>query len=337
MPELKPEIAVVGAGSFGTCLASVLAQRGESVYLWGRDAATMAELAETRRHPTRLEGIELPGPVVPTADLERALTAPMVIHAIPAQQTRGFWEEHGGRLRSDARVLLAAKGLERDSGSRLDEVFVELFGDDWVTERLAALSGPTFAMELARGVPSVAVVAARREPVAQAFQQALAVPFFRLYTSVDLVGVEVAGALKNVVALAAGMSDGLELGLNTRAAIITRGLAETTRFGVAQGADPATFSGLAGVGDLVLTATGNLSRNRTVGRRLGAGETLDDILADMREVSEGVPTAASTLRRAEALGVEVPICEQINAILFEGKDPGRAVFDLMTRTLKREG
>jgi len=239
-------------------------------------------------------------------------------------------------LHPEARLLLAAKGLERDSGLRLDEVFSELFGPDWMREHLAALSGPTFAKELAAGVPSVAVIAAHHEPLALAFQHLVAGPSFRIYASGDLVGVEVAGALKNVVAIAAGISDGLGLGHNTRAAIITRGLAEMVRFGVAQGADPATFSGLAGVGDLVLTATGDLSRNRTVGKRLGAGERLTDILADMSEVAEGVPTTASTLERAAALGVDLPICREVGNILFHGKDPGQAVYDLMTRTLKKE-
>lgn len=332
----RPQLTVLGAGSFGTCLAAVVGLTGEPVRLWGRDADTMATLARTRRHPNRLDGFELPANVLPTADLDEALACPMIIHAVPAQATRRFFGDIRDHLHPEARVLLAAKGIERGTGLRLDEVLAEVMGPDWIDSRLAALSGPTFAKELARGVPSAAVVAARSEPLAIAFQQQLAAPFFRLYTSADLIGVEVAGAVKNVIAIAAGLSDGLGLGLNTRAAIITRGLAELTRFGVAQGADPATFSGLAGVGDLLLTATGDLSRNRTVGRRLGAGESVEAVLGSMDEVAEGVTTTASTLERAQALGVDMPITTQVAAILFEGKDPSRAVFDLMTRTLKRE-
>lgn len=336
MPLNHPDVAVIGAGSFGTCLAMVLARNGRKVMLWGRDAEAMATLEATRRHPTRLSDAELPPGVTATADLAQALRASMLIHAVPAQATRAFWQAHRNQLRTDARILLAAKGLERDTGLRLDEVFSELFGADWTRKHLAALSGPTFAKELAAGLPSVAVIAAHHEPLALAFQQLVAGPSFRIYASGDLVGVEIAGALKNVIAIAAGISDGLGLGHNTRAAIITRGLAEMVRFGVAQGADPATFSGLAGVGDLVLTATGDLSRNRTVGKRLGAGESLDDILATMPEVAEGVPTTASTLERAAALGVELPICREVGNILFQGKNPRQAVFDLMTRTLKKE-
>lgn len=335
MSNSPARVAVVGAGAFGTCLAAVLGLKGERVLLWGRNAEAMAALAETRSHPSR-EGITIPAAVEPTADLAAALACPLLINAVPAQQTRAFWGPLRDRLHPDVGLLLASKGIEQGTGLRLDEVYAELFGVDWVRGRLAALSGPTFARELARGVPSAAVVAAADERLAVTFQTALAAPFFRLYAAGDLIGVEVAGAVKNVIAIAAGLSDGLGLGLNTRAAIVTRGLAEMTRFGVAQGADPATFSGLAGVGDLLLTATGDLSRNRTVGKRLGAGESVADVLGGMQEVAEGVTTTRSTLERAVALGVEMPIAEQVGEILFNGKDPSRAVFDLMTRTLKRE-
>ncbi len=334
---MKPDVAVIGAGSFGTCLACVLARTGTDVYLWGRDADVIHEIDESRQHPTRLPGIKIPADVIPTADLDEAMSATFVVHAIPAQQTRGFWQDHQHLLKSDGVILLAAKGLERDTGLRLDEVFTEIFGDGFVDQRLAALSGPTFATEVAAGIPSVALVAARDHRLATAFQGLLAGPTFRIYTSTDLTGVEIAGAVKNVFAIAAGVSDGIGLGLNTRAAIVTRGLAEMIRFGEAQGAELQTFCGLAGVGDLLLTATGDLSRNRTLGKRIGAGEKVDDILADMTQVAEGVPTTASTIARAEELGVELPIVEQVGEILFDGKDPEQAVFDLMTRTLKKEG
>ncbi|RMF13794.1 MAG: NAD(P)-dependent glycerol-3-phosphate dehydrogenase [Candidatus Dadabacteria bacterium] len=329
-------VAVIGAGSFGTCLAVHAARIGLDATLWARDPEVVRHIRRYREHPRRLRGVNIPDGVHATHDLDEALSVGQIIHAIPVQQTRAFWQEHRDRLPSGATILLAAKGLERDTGLRLDEVFAEVFGEDWVTANLAALSGPTFAAEVAAGVPSVALIAAFNEALAEAYQILLAGPTFRLYRSTDLIGVEVAGAFKNVIAIAAGVSDGLGLGLNSRAAIIARGLAEMTRFGVAQGAERDTFSGLAGVGDLVLTATGELSRNRTVGYRLGQGDTLEDILAEMSEVAEGVPTTASVVERARQLGVEIPIAEQIWSVLANGNDPRQAVHTLMTRSLKRE-
>lgn len=330
------DVGVLGAGSFGTCLAIHVAKLGHKTVLWSRNKHIVEQIQQTGRHPTRFTDVPIPDNVRVTDELTMALSAPLLIHAIPAQQTRHFWTGKQAAIGEDTRVLLAAKGLEETTGDRLDEVFSQLFDSQWVTTHLAALSGPTFAAEVAKGVPSVALVAALDENLAESFQTLLASPTFRIYTSLDLIGVEVAGAFKNVIAIAAGAADGLGLGLNTRAAIIARGLAEMTRFGVAQGADPATFSGLAGVGDLVLTATGDLSRNRTVGMRLAKGETLNHILQAMGEIAEGVATTASVVRRAKLLGIEIPIAEQIHEVLFDMKDPKQAVHDLMTRTLKRE-
>jgi glycerol-3-phosphate dehydrogenase (NAD(P)+) len=218
----------------------------------------------------------------------------------------------------------------------MDEVLREVIGEEPVRKSMAVVSGPMFALELARGLPTVGVVASYSSEVAQYFQELFATPSFRVYTSDDVVGVEVAGALKNVIALAAGASDGLGLGLNARAALITRGLAEITRFGVAMGANPLTFIGLAGVGDLLLTATGDLSRNRTVGYRLGKGESLEEILSTMKEVVEGVPTTLSAVHRARDLKVEIPIIQEIGEVLFNKKPIERAIYDLMTRALKPE-
>jgi glycerol-3-phosphate dehydrogenase (NAD(P)+) len=330
------DVAVLGAGSFGTCLAIHLAKLGRNTVLWARNPDLVENIRKHGHHPTRYPHIPIPLGLKVTHELTTALSAPLLIHAIPTQHTRSFWSGKQATIGDDTRILLAAKGLEQATGDRLDEIFSQLFDSQWVTTHLAALSGPTFAAEIAAGVPSVALVAALDERLAETFQTLLASPDFRIYSSLDLIGVEVAGAFKNVIAIAAGAGDGMGLGLNTRAAIIARGLAEMTRFGVAQGADPATFSGLAGVGDLVLTATGDLSRNRTVGMRLGKGDTLDDVLKDMREIAEGVPTTASVVTRAKMLGIEIPIAEQIYEVLFNRKDPKVAMHELMTRALKRE-
>lgn len=330
-------VAVLGAGALGTALSVVLGGKGIRVLLWGRNPEVIRCLKENRYHPTRLDrSIVLPPQVEPTTDPEQWKEISILIYALPAQALREFFTQYRTYFAPQARFLLTAKGFELSTGMSMDEVLREIFSDAWVEERLAVLSGPMFALELARGLPTVGVVAAPREENRRFWQELLASPTYRIYTSDDLIGVEVAGALKNVIAMAAGAVDGMGLGLNARAALITRGLAEITRFGVALGAKPMTFIGLAGVGDLVLTATGDLSRNRTVGFRLGRGESLEKILMTTREVVEGIPTTQSVIRRAEELKVDIPIIREIGEILFHGKEIRQAVYDLMTRELKAE-
>lgn len=330
-------VAILGAGALGTALSVVLGSKGVPVRLWGRNREVMEILRRERIHPTRLSGkVVLPPPVEPVADPEAWAGIPVLIYALPAQALRGFFREYREVLARAERILLTAKGFELDTGLSMDEVLRELFDPHWVEEHISVLSGPMFALELAQGLPTVGVVASYREGASRFWQDLLAAPTFRVYTSDDVIGVEVAGALKNVIALAAGAVDGMGLGLNARAALITRGLAEITRFGVAMGAKPMTFIGLAGVGDLILTATGELSRNRTVGFRLGRGEPLEEVLRTSKEVVEGIPTTRSALRRAELLKVEVPIIHEIGEVLFHGKKIHQAVHDLMTRTLKAE-
>lgn len=331
-----PSITVLGAGAFGTCLAHVLANKQIPVLLWGRSAETMEQIQTTRQHPYRMSHIELEAGIVATSDLSLALRSPQIIYAIPAQSTRDFWQVHKAGVRDDVKILLASKGLEQGTGQRLDQIFADVFGQAWVDQNLAAIGGPTFAKELIEKMPSAAVVAAKSDELAMGFQHLLATDYFRLYRSTDIAGVEIAGAIKNVIAIATGITDGLGFGLNTRAALITRGLAEMIRYGTRLGADLETFSGLAGIGDLVLTATGDISRNRTVGLRIGRGESLEDILADMKEVAEGVATTKSIRAHAKTLEIELPIVEKVGQILFENKDPKSAVYELMTRSLKSE-
>ncbi|XP_060085001.1 glycerol-3-phosphate dehydrogenase [NAD(P)+]-like [Ylistrum balloti] len=330
------QVAVLGSGSFGICLAILAARAGHRTILWGRNPDTMLHLERTRSHPIHLPQVKLPDSLEVTSDLGDVLQVACLVHAIPAQQTRIFWQDLQDAITVDTKLLLATKGFEENTGLRLDEVFTDLFGEQWVARQLAVLSGPTFAAELAQQMPSAAVVASRNEAIATFWQQLFSSDKLRLYTSKDLIGVQVAGAFKNIIAIAAGISEAMQVGLNARAALITRGLAEMIRFGVAQGADPATFSGLAGLGDLVLTTTGHLSRNRQLGYRIGLGESPSDILGSAKEVTEGVATTASVYRRAQEMGESLPITEQVFQILFYGKDPKRAALEFMQRTLRPE-
>jgi glycerol-3-phosphate dehydrogenase (NAD(P)+) len=334
---MKERVAVLGAGALGTALSVLLGGKGIPVLLWGRNEETVRWLREKRYHPTRLTPeIILPPSVEVTSNPEEWISIPLLIYCLPAQAVREFFGRYRKDLHPEVKILLTAKGFELETGLSLDEVLREIYSSDWVEEHFAVLSGPMFALELARGLPTVSVVAGYKEGIRRFWQELLATPTFRVYTSDDVIGVEVAGALKNVIALAAGAVDGLGLGLNARAALITRGLAEITRFGVALGARPMTFIGLAGVGDLILTSTGDLSRNRMVGFRLGRGEPLEEVLKTTREVVEGIPTTKSVIRRAEELKVEIPIIHEVGEVLFHGKEIRKAVYDLMTRTLKAE-
>jgi glycerol-3-phosphate dehydrogenase (NAD(P)+) len=328
--------AVIGAGSFGSCLAILCADRGHDVTLWARDAALVGAIARDRRNPRFLKHIEFPSAIAPTTDLAAALAdREMVIVAVPSHAVRDVMRRAGPLLAPDAMLVLAVKGIELDSGKTMDEVVAEEIPAAF-HPRIVVLSGPSFAKEIAERKPTVVTVACREESYAIAVQSHLSCPWFRCYSETDVVGVEVGGALKNVIAIATGISDGMDLGHNARAATMTRGLAEITRLGVRMGANPLTFLGLSGVGDLVLTCTGDLSRNRRVGLALGHGRKLDDILAELGEVAEGVRTTHAACQLAERLGVELPIAQGVKLLLEGGVDPKQGVAQLLTRQLRGE-
>ncbi len=329
-------VAVVGAGSWGTALARLLARKGHRVSLWAREPEVVQEIRELRENRTFLPGARVPDSLEVSSDLVEVVAGkPMVVSVVPSQFVGDVFGAMAGELDPAAQVVSASKGIEVSTGRRMDEVFSDILTDEQV-HRLTFLSGPSFAAEVAEDVPTAVVVASRSSQAALSAQDAFQTEYFRVYTNPDVLGVEMAGALKNVVALAAGAVAGMELGHNTLAALITRGLAEITRLGVAMGADPATFSGLAGMGDLVLTCTGALSRNRTVGYRIGKGESLAEILASMKGVAEGVRTVQAVQDLAREAGVEMPISHEVHAILWEGKAARDAIRDLMLRVPRPE-
>ncbi|HZN56421.1 MAG TPA: NAD(P)H-dependent glycerol-3-phosphate dehydrogenase [Candidatus Polarisedimenticolaceae bacterium] len=328
-------VTIVGGGAWGTALAVNLGGRGIPVRLWIHEGDLVRRMEERRDNPAYLPGIQVPRTVVPTGDLASALAeTSLVVVAVPTPFARGVYESMRGAL-AEAKppVVVASKGIEEGSLMLPTEVAAASLPEG---TPVAALSGPTFAEEVARGIPTVAVLAARDPSLARAVQDRLSGTTLRLYTNADLVGVQVAAALKNVVAIAAGIVDGLGFGTNTIAALVTRGLAEMRRLGVALGGAPETFSGIAALGDLVLTCTGGLSRNRRVGQALGRGERLADVAARMHQVAEGIRTARSARALAAKAGVEMPIVEEVHRILYEDGDPRQAVLRLMTRPLGAE-
>lgn len=334
---MKPaRIAVIGAGSWGTALATVLARNGHPTTLWGRDPALMRTIGDERRNPTYLPGVVLPVALTTTTDLEEAVTAAtVVVSAVPSQHVGEVMARTAPHLADDTLVVSASKGIETNSLRRMDQVLGEVLSAEQMAG-FTVLSGPSFAKEVVEQAPTAVVAASADEGAARRVQSLFGNRAFRVYTSPDVIGVEIGGALKNVVALAAGVAAGLGFGHNTRAALITRGLAEITRFGVEVGARRETFSGLAGMGDLVLTCTGDLSRNRTVGFRLGRGESLASILGEMQAVAEGVKTAEAAVELARRHGVEMPIAHEVHAILVEGRRPAEALDNLMSRDPKPE-
>jgi glycerol-3-phosphate dehydrogenase (NAD(P)+) len=324
-------IAVVGGGSWGTALAVHLARSGHDVQLWVRDPAGVSEIEE-HRLSRYLPGIALP-PLIATSDLEMAVDGvEMAVVAIPSEFCRSAYRALRPHLPAEAVLVSATKGLEIDSRRRMSEVAAE----EAPGHPVAVLSGPSFALEVAQGQPTTVVVASQDAAVAERVQRAVSTRSFRAYSSDDVIGVELGGALKNIIAIAAGIVDGLGYGHNTAAALITRGLAEITRLAVARGARPDTLSGLAGLGDLVLTCTGTLSRNRRLGQALGSGRGVDAAQSDLHMVAEGVRTTLAACALAEAASVEMPIAQQMRAVLYGGKPPAEAVDELMLRTLKRE-
>ncbi len=326
-------VAVVGAGSWGSALAVALARRGIASRLWVREP-DLAELIRVKReNPWYLPGIPLPPQIAPTPVLAQALDGvELVLVVVPSHAFASVVTAARPWLRPELAVLSATKGLDPAGARRMSEILAELSP----ASPVAVLSGPTFAREVALRRPAAAVVASTRHDLSVRLQRMLASREFRLYTNRDVLGVELGGALKNVIAIATGISDGLGLGENARAGLITRGLAEITRLGIALGASPLTFSGLAGLGDLVLTCTGSLSRNRALGLALAAGKSVAEAQAATRMVAEGVRTVESALRLAHRAGVALPICQEVNAVLFEGKSPQAALSALLEREVRAE-
>jgi glycerol-3-phosphate dehydrogenase (NAD(P)+) len=310
------------------------ARNGRAVRLWGRDSEAIAGLARDRENRRYLPGVSFPESLVPCADLAGCLEdVSDILIAVPSDGFRETLTRIQPLLRGDERICWATKGIEVTSGKLPHQVVAEFIGPD---RPMAVLSGPTFAAEVGRGLPTALTIAANDETFANDLAEALSGANFRAYTSTDIIGVEVGGAVKNVLAIGAGISDGLGFGANTRIALINRGLAEMTRLGVALGAKPDTFTGLAGMGDLLLTCTDNLSRNRRLGLALARGQSVAEAQADIRQVVEGVPAAKAVHQVADRLGVEMPISQQIYRILYEGKEPRAAVDALMGRALRPE-
>ncbi len=331
------KIGVIGAGSWGTTLANLLAEKGYQVTLWAYEADLVERMKTSRENDLYLSGFKLAENLSFTNDIAEAVAGrELVLFVPPSQVLRGLLQQALPHFGEEAIIVSASKGIENDTLLPMSEIFAELLPEP-LKGRTAYLSGPSFAKEVMQRMPTAVAVASPESAVAETVQKVFSTDCFRVYTNSDAIGVELGGALKNVIALAAGVSDGLGFGYNTRAALITRGLAEITRIGVAMGADPLTFAGLAGMGDLVLTCTGDLSRNRTVGYELGRGRKLEEILKEMRMVAEGVKTTLSAYQLSRKLGVEAPLIEQMYEILYNNKEARRAVSDLMVRELKQEG
>ncbi len=329
-------VAVIGAGAWGTALAVVLAERYARVMLWVFEADLAAEMERRRENGVYLPGVRIPRAVQPTPSLDTALVGQaLAIIVVPSHGFRRVLAEARPHVHPGAFLVSATKGIEVSSLATMSGIMREVLPPAH-HPRIAVLSGPSFAREVVIGRPTAVVAAAREGEVAQAVQRAVSGDALRVYAGIDPLGVELAGAVKNVIAIAAGVVDGLGLGLNARAAVITRGLAEMRRLGVAMGAKAETFAGLAGMGDLILTCTGDLSRNRRLGLDLAGGARLEDLLVSTRAVTEGVNTCRSTVALAEKHGVEMPICRAVHRVLFEGQDPHEAVVQLMTRELRFE-
>jgi glycerol-3-phosphate dehydrogenase (NAD(P)+) len=335
LPSIE-KTAVIGAGAWGTTLARLLAQRGLPVSLWAYEAEVVESIQRKRENVLFLPGVELPPSLTASSSLEDVVRqAGLLLFAVPSHAAQGVLRRLAPLLTTPIPLISATKGIEEETLRLMTEVMEQTLPTA-MRPVLMVLSGPSFASEVASGKPTAVVLAARDLPLASRLQSLLMTAQFRIYTGTDLIGVQLAGALKNVVAIAAGVVDGLALGHNARAALITRGLAEMIRLGHAMGADPRTFYGLAGMGDLVLTCTGPLSRNHSVGVRLGKGEKLSDILKETHTVAEGVRTSRAAAGLARRFGIEMPIVEQICAVLFEDKSPGQAVTNLMERAAKPE-
>lgn len=325
-------IAVLGAGSWGTTLACLLAEKDYDTSLWFYEKELGAEVKETRVNTVYLPGFTVPDNVVITSDLsETVKKARYIVNAVPTQFTRGVLTAALPHIRPDAVIINASKGIEKKTLLPASSIIGEL-----TDNTIAVLSGPSFALEVIKKLPTAVTMACRDGATVLLLQEIFNTPYFRVYTHDDIIGVALAGALKNVIAIASGISDGLLLGNNARASLITRGLAEIKRLGLVSGARKETFSGLSGVGDLILTCTASLSRNYSLGLKLGQGMKLNDILSQTMSVIEGVATAESAKELAQTFNMQMPIVEQVYKVIYEDKEPALAVNDLMTRTLRTE-
>lgn len=333
------KVAVIGAGSWGTAIAGVLAGKGINTILWGHNKQHQQALEQDRENKKYLPGFPFSPALVIAPNLQEAVTdAEVVCMVVPSHGYRVVFEQLLPYLSRGVHIVSAVKGIENSSLMTMTQVMEATLGEQLIKQDivLSVLSGPSFAKEVAQKLPTAVTIGCKKLEDAQYLQTVFGSQRFRVYAAQDMIGLEISAALKNIVAIAAGISDGLGYGLNSRAALITRGLAEITRMGVAMGADPVTFSGLSGLGDLVLTCTGDLSRNRTVGLKLGEGKSLPQVLDEMDMVAEGVKTTKSVHGLMERMQVDMPILDQIYQILYKDKDCSEAVKDLLTRELKVE-
>lgn len=329
-------IGVIGGGAWGTALAVLLAEKKLDVTLWMYEKDLAEEAARTRENRVYLPGFALPQSLKVTSSLETAVKdKPIILSVVPSHTVRTVARQFAPFLAKNAVIISASKGIELDTLMPLSDVFKDVLPAEFHS-RLCFLSGPSFAKEVAKKMPTAITLASYDPSAGKRGQEVLSTDYFRVYTNQDVIGVELAGALKNVVAIAAGALEGMGFGFNTMAALLTRGLAEMARLGIAMGGKPATFSGLSGMGDLILTCTGGLSRNRTLGVRLGRGEKLEDIMQGAKTVAEGVRTAKAARELAKKYKVDMPIVDEVYLLLYEGKSPKQAVRDLMTRELKEE-
>jgi glycerol-3-phosphate dehydrogenase (NAD(P)+) len=330
------KIGVVGGGSWGTALANLLARKGYHVDMWVYEESVREEILSHRENRAFLPDIELPTHLIPHNELSAVVAdKELILMVVPSHHVRQVAADMAPHLDDNALIVSASKGIENQTFLTMTRVLAEELSQI-PPGNFCVLSGPSFAKEVARNVPTAVAVASCDIEVAQTVQQIFATPFFRVYTNDDTIGVELGGSVKNVIAIAAGIIDGLGLGLNTRAALITRGQTEIRRLGVKMGANPRTFTGLAGIGDLILTCTGDLSRNHTVGKKIGEGQKVDSILSGMNMVAEGVKTSKSVYNLSRKMGVDMPISHEIYQVLYERVPPKEALFRLMTRDLKHE-
>ena len=330
------KIGVVGAGSWGTALANLLASKGFAIDLWVFEKEVIQQIKESGENQYFLPDIKLSSNLKPRNNLVNVVSGKdLVLVVVPSHVMRETTLKMAQHISQEAIIASASTGIENKTHLTMTGVLQETL-PQIPPEHLAVISGPSFAREVAQNLPTVVTAASKDMEICALVQQVMATPHFRVYTSDDVMGVELGGSLKNVIAIAAGVIDGLQLGLNTRAALITRGMTEIRRLGLKMGANPRTFTGLAGFGDLILTCTGHLSRNHTVGQKIGEGKKVNDILSEMRMVAEGVKTAKSVYNLSRKLGVDMPISHEIYRILYEDLDPKEAVYRLMTRDLKQE-
>jgi glycerol-3-phosphate dehydrogenase (NAD(P)+) len=332
---LVMRIAIIGAGSWGTALAVVAARAGHDVHLWSRNAVVVDSIGRDHVNPIYLTGASIPKNVRATKDIIEVVDkAELVVLAAPSHATRGILSTMAAAIRSGMIIVSATKGIDTDTGKRISQIVAEVIPD--AAQRFVCFSGPSFAKEVVENHPTAVVAASDDRGASRMVQSALSFENLRVYTNDDVIGTELGGSVKNVMAIAAGMVAGLGFGSNSIAALITRGLAEMARLALREGAKLETLMGLAGLGDLVLTCTGNLSRNRFVGHELGSGRRLEEITAGMNEIAEGVKTTLAVKRLADRIGIEMPITNEVHAVLYEGKAASDAANELMTRPLREE-